>query len=58
MKVYILASVSGKYMYPINTKVYKSISGAKKALKIYKEQYPKSDAKILAANNWQEENDE
>jgi hypothetical protein len=55
MKVYVLANVSGRYMYPLNTKVYKSISGAKKALKIYKEQYPKSDAKILAANNWQEE---
>ena len=55
MKVYILAHISGIYMFPYDKKIYKSLAGATKALdKIKKEDRCAKYIVILEASNWTE----
>lgn len=60
MKVYTLAITEGKWMYPVGSgKIYKSKSAVSKALEKYKkENGGGTNAKILVADNWHEEESE
>lgn len=57
MKAYIIAYTGGQFMIPEGTfPIFKSRSGAERALKKYFEKYPNNDnIKILVADNWHEE---
>lgn len=60
MKIYMLAITEGKFMYPVGSgKIYKSKMAVSKAFEKYKkEKSGGTNAKILVADNWHEEDAE
>lgn len=56
MKVYCIAYIDGRYMFPAsNTKIYKRFSDAKKACDKINAERPGNRAVVLVADNWHEE---
>lgn len=58
MKVYCIAYIDGRYMFPVsNTKIYKRLGDAKKACDKINAERPDGyiKATVLVADNWHKE---